>query len=91
MEITHKSALFVLRRLRHGLGEQAPNNLKGTVEVDEVYLGGRPRYTGVSKRGRGSNKTPVLDMVERGGDVRFRMMKRISSRLTGSDWNTESR
>jgi transposase-like protein len=29
MEITHKSALFVLRRLRHGLGEQAPQKLTG--------------------------------------------------------------
>ena len=79
MEITHKSALFVLRRLRHGLGEQQPNKLKGTVEVDEVYLGGRPRYPGVSKRGRGTDKTPVVGMVERGGDVRFRMMERLTA------------
>ena len=72
MEITHKSALFVLRRLRHGLNEDAPEKLTGTVETDEVYLGGRPRYTGTSKRGRGTDKTPVVGMVQRGGDVRFR-------------------
>jgi transposase-like protein len=79
MEITHKSALFVLRRLRHGLGEQEPGKLTGTVEVDEVYLGGRPRYPGVSKRGRGTNKTPVVGMVQRGGDVRFQMMERLTA------------
>ncbi|MGC1780975.1 MAG: IS1595 family transposase [Acidobacteriaceae bacterium] len=79
MEITHKSALFVLRRLRHGLQEENAPKLTGTVEVDEVYLGGRPRYAGVSKRGRGTEKTPVLGMVQRGGDVRFRMMDRITA------------
>lgn len=79
MEITHKSALFVLRRLRHGLNEAAPQKLTGTVETDEVYLGGRPRYTGVSKRGRGTDKTPVIGMVQRGGDVRFRVMERLTA------------
>jgi|ERR1700733_2069159 len=33
MEITHKSALFILRRIRHGLGEVNPPKLTGTVEV----------------------------------------------------------
>lgn len=40
MEITHKSALFVLRRLRHGLEETDPQKLTGTIEADEVYIGG---------------------------------------------------
>lgn len=46
MEITHKSALFVLRRIRHGVGDTSVAKLTGTVEADEVYIGGRPRYTG---------------------------------------------
>lgn len=79
MEITHKSALFVLRRIRHGLGEVNPPKLTGTVEVDEVYLGGRPRYRGISKRGRGCEKTPVLGMVQRDGDVRFRALDRVTA------------
>ena len=52
MEITHKSALFVLRRIRHGLGEEGAAKLTGTVEADETYVGGRPRK-GQSKRDRG--------------------------------------
>jgi transposase-like protein len=36
MEITHKSALFVLRRLRHGMEETDPPKLTGTVEADET-------------------------------------------------------
>ncbi len=79
MEITHKSALFVLRRIRHGLGEVNPSQLMGTVEVDEVYIGGKPRYKGVSKRGRGSEKTPVVGIVQRDGDVRFQMMERVTA------------
>jgi transposase-like protein len=79
MEITHKSALFVMRRIRHGLGEVNPPKLTGTVEVDEVYLGGRPRYRGISRRGRGTNKTPVLGIVQRDGDVRFRALERVTA------------
>src|SRR5437667_5331687 len=83
MEITHKSALFILRRIRHGLGEVAPEKLTGTIEVDEVYIGGRPRYKGVSKKGRGTSKTPVIAVVQRGGDVRFQMMQRITGENIG--------
>jgi transposase-like protein len=79
MEITHKSALFVLRRIRHGLGEVNQPKLTGTVEVDEVYIGGRPRYQGISKRGRGTEKIPVVGIVQRDGDVRFRMMERLTA------------
>src|SRR5262245_37760609 len=71
MEITHKSALFVLRRIRHGLGYDEPTDgklLTGTVEVDETYVGGKPRYKGTSKPGRGTDKAPVVAMVQRGGD-----------------------
>ena len=84
MEITHKSALFVLRRIRHGLGDDQPKKLAGTVEMDETYVGGKPRYRGVSKRGRGTDKTPVLGIVERGGEVRFRMLDRVTVGTIGS-------
>jgi transposase-like protein len=80
MEITHKSALFVLRRIRHGLGNDG-TKLTGTVEADEVYIGGKsPRG---SKRGRGTPKIPVVGMVQRGGDVRFRMMERLTADRIG--------
>jgi hypothetical protein len=71
MEITHKSALFALLRIRQGLGEQAKPKLQGTVETDEVYVGGRPRHKGISKRGRGTDKTPVVGIVERYGECAF--------------------
>jgi hypothetical protein len=81
MQITHNSALFVLRRIRHGLGEEtaAAPKLTGTVEVDETYVGGKPRYANRGKDGRGTKKVPVVAMVQRGGNVRFRMMERLTS------------
>ncbi len=83
MEITHKSALFVLRRIRHGLMDRNPEKLTGTVEVDEVYVGGSPRYKGISKRGRGTEKVPVIGMVQRDGAVRFKVMERITADRVG--------
>lgn len=68
MEITHKSALFILRRIRHGLGEVDQPKLTGTIEVDEVYVGPRrPRQKGISKQGRGTNK----DARDRDGAARW--------------------
>jgi transposase-like protein len=55
MEITHKSALFVLRRIRHGVGANATEpKLSGTVEIDETYVGGKPRHAGAHGTGRGT-------------------------------------
>jgi len=81
MEVTHKSALFVLRRIRHGLGQDDAPKLTGTVEADEVYVGGKPRYRGTKpgRPGPNSNKTAVMGMVQRGGDVRFQMMERLTA------------
>lgn len=40
------------------------NQLRGTVEVDETYVGGKKK----GKRGHGSeNKTPVFDAVQHKG------------------------
>ncbi len=42
--------------------------LRGTVEVDETYIGGKPRKgTKNNKKGRGTKKTPVMVLVERDG------------------------
>ena len=50
--------------------------LKGIVEADETYVGGKPRAK--SKRGRGTTKSPVIGVVERGGRVVTKFMKDLS-------------
>jgi transposase-like protein len=83
MEITHKSALFVLRRIRHGLGIDVTMEpkLTGTIEADETYVGGKVRNRGDGARttGRGTTKAPIVGIVQRDGDVRLQMMDRLTS------------
>lgn len=79
VEITHKSALFVLRRIRQGLSMEDAPKFTGTIEVDETYVGGKPRYKGANGTGRGTTKAPVVGIVERGGNVRFRVMQRVTA------------
>jgi transposase-like protein len=66
---TYKSAWHLAHRVRAAMGQKSSANmLKGIIEVDETYVGGKPRKgTGKHKRGRGTEKTPVLAIVERNG------------------------
>jgi len=69
LDLPIKTAYSLSQRIRKAmLGTQMPI-LRGIVEMDETYIGGKPRRKGVSKRGRGTNKMPVLGAVERGGKV----------------------
>jgi hypothetical protein len=52
--------------------------LKGIVELDEMYIGGKPRNKGNNPRGRGSKKTPVFAAVERGGRIRRRIIADVT-------------
>lgn len=67
--VSYKSALFMLHRIRFAMADSVPDPLKGDVEVDETYVGGKPRYKS-RKMGPRGTKTPVLAMVEREGRVK---------------------
>lgn len=80
---SYKSAWFMCHRIRHAM-QSGPlaDLLRGKVEVDETYVGGRkPRPgTGEHKRGRGTTKTPVVALVERKGNVRTRVVADVTAK-----------
>jgi transposase-like protein len=69
---TQKTAWFLNHRIREAMKQEPmASMLQGTVEVDETYVGGKPRKgTGPHKRGRGTKKSPVMVLVERDGNAR---------------------
>ena len=69
LEVNKNTAWSMGMRIRNAMFEQG-ELLKGIVEMDECYIGGKPRRgTGPHKRGRGTSKAPVVGMIERGGKV----------------------
>lgn len=81
-EVSYKSALFLMHRIRHAMSadQPGPRQLKGDVEVDETYVGGKIRYRKSGQQGNKDNKAVVFGAVERGGELRLRHPKRIAAR-----------
>lgn len=64
--VNYKTAWRMAKRIRRDLMAEEGEPLRGTVEVDETFVGGKRR----GHRGYQHHKTPVIGMVERGGKVR---------------------
>lgn len=65
--VTYKSAWFMAHRIRYAMTQEPlSSKLSGTVEVDETYVGGKEKGSGLRGVGnRFSKKVPVVAMVER--------------------------
>lgn len=81
--ITQKSAWFMMHRVRLAMQSGSVMKMGGDgeeVEVDETFIGGKARNMHVSKRKRritgtgGKDKTAVMGMLERGGEVRVEVV-----------------
>lgn len=79
-QISYKSALFLMNRIRFAMAPDGREPLlTGTVECDETYVGPRrPREKGTSKKGRGTSKVPVFVAVEREGGIRRRVVADVT-------------
>jgi transposase-like protein len=77
VQVSQKAAWFMLHRIRLAMQDDFfGSKLGGEVEADETFIGGKSRNMHVSKRQRritgtgGKDKTAVMGMLERGGQVR---------------------
>src|ERR1700722_3695777 len=89
---SYRSAWHLCHRIRHAMKQEPLKGLlAGTVEVDETYVGGKPRKRNkrpgamdpASERpqrtGRGTKKAAVVALVERGGRVRAKPVDRVDA------------
>jgi transposase-like protein len=81
-QISYKSALFLMNRIRFAMApdQAVAPKLAGLVECDETYVGGKPRYHCQYPHGRGTRKTPVFAAVQRQGEIRRRVVADVSGK-----------
>ena len=89
--VTYKSAYYTCMRVRIGM-LQKDTMLNGMIEMDESYFGGKARKrkklpdnepsisTNTLKRGRGTNKVSVVGMVQRKGNVKTKVIEKLTKR-----------
>jgi len=69
IKTTYKTAWFLCHRIRAAMREVSADRLKGIVEIDETYIGGK-----VHGKGPFSNKTCVIGAVQRDGEIRLQVI-----------------
>jgi len=73
--VTQKTAWFMLQRIRACFGIENSNELEGTVECDETFIGGKNKNRHKDKKvaqsqGRSfKDKVPVMGMLQRDGKM----------------------
>lgn len=84
IDVTQKTAWFMLQRIRNCFDIENNDQLGNTVEIDEPSVGGKNKNCHVDKRadnpqGRSvKDKTPVFGIVERKGKLVARVVKNTS-------------
>ena len=82
--VTQKTAWFMLHRLRYAAETRSfKSPLKGEIEVDETFMGGKEKNKHARKRKHlgtgGAGKTAVMGLLERGGDLRAEKVENVKA------------
>ena len=79
--VTQHTAWFMLHRIREAVSNGSLAKLSGTIEVDETNIGGVGRFMHASRKAQYKknnriygNQTMVMGIVERGGEVRAKVV-----------------
>lgn len=86
-QISYKSALFLMHRIRFAMEQNPDVKMTGTVEVDETYVGGKAKNMHKSHRervitgtgGLSSGKAAVLGLVQRNGGIHRRVITDVNA------------
>jgi transposase-like protein len=73
LNVSYKTAWYLCHRIRAAMKDANLEPLRGIIEVDETYVGGKVEGKGRGYRG---NKTMVLAAIQRDGALRIRVEKR---------------
>jgi transposase-like protein len=72
LNVSYKTAWYLCHRIRAAMREVDAQLLKGIVETDETFVGGKVENMG---RGYTGNKVVVVGAVQRGGTIRLQVVK----------------
>ena len=79
LKVTYKTAWFMAHRIRFAMGDDDNSAmLKGVVEVDETFVGGKGRLCSRYRR-----QTPVVALIERGGNMATRVVSNVTQKNLG--------
>ncbi len=75
LHVNRNTAWRISMQIREAMQDDGNELLQGIVEMDETYIGGKPRKDFKdddhnSHKGKGTKKTPVVGMIERNGKVK---------------------
>lgn len=90
LKVTYRSAWFMAHRIRYAMTQEPlSSKLTGIIEVDETYVGGKPRYSvrrtvkpgvrGQDQPGPTTSKAAVVSVLQRNGRVQSRHVERVTA------------